>query len=138
MGDPLSVTASIAAILQLSRKIIQYLRDLKSTSRDRDTLLCEVASVTSFLSILKDQAQQADSSDTWRTTIASLDVPRGPLEQFKAALERLASKLAPSKGLEKIVNKLIWPFQKQEALEILNIIERQKSLFALAVVNDHM
>lgn len=65
-------------------------------------------------------------------------MPKGPLEQFKAALEQLASKLASVKGLKKVEKNLIWPFQEQEVTEILSTIERQKSLFALIVINDHV
>jgi hypothetical protein len=102
MGDPLSFTASIIAIIQLSQIVTRYLRDLKSTLRDRDTLLCEVASVSSLLSLLRYQAQQVESIDSWKTTIAWLDVSKGPLKQFKEALEQLASRLAPGKGLERL------------------------------------
>ena len=68
----------------------------------------------------------------------SLNVPTGPLEQFKIALEHLASKLAPVDGLRKVGKALAWPFQKTEIQDILNMIERQKSLFNLALQNDHM
>lgn len=138
MVDPVGVTGLIIAILGLSQTVTQFLGDIKNASGDRIRLLCEIASVSGLLSILKDQAQQAESTDPWRTTIACLDVPRGPLEQFKVALEQLASRLAPTKGLENIGKTLTWPFQKQEVKEILNTIERLKSLFALALDNDHM
>ena len=138
MADPLGVTASIITILQLSQLVTQTLIDLTSASEDRLRLLYEVIGVSSLLSILKDHAQRVESTDKWRSTIMSLALPKGPLEQFKKALEQVAFKLVPVKGLKKIGKNLIWPFQKTEVLEILNTIERQKSLFALAVENDHM
>jgi hypothetical protein len=65
-------------------------------------------------------------------------MPKGPLEQFKGALEQLASRLEPSKGVKKVGRALTWPFQTEEIKEILSTIERQKSLFDLALQNDHM
>lgn len=85
-----------------SQIVTRYLRDPENTLRDRDTLLCEVASLSSLLSTLRDQAQQVESIDSWKTTIAWLNVSKGSLKQFKGALEQLTSRLAPGKGLEKI------------------------------------
>lgn len=47
-----------------SQIVTRYLRDPENTLRDRDTLLCEVASVSSLLSILRYQAQQVESIDS--------------------------------------------------------------------------
>ena len=60
------------------------------------------------------------------------------MEQFKRALEQLASRLEPSKGPKMVGKALAWPFQTEEIKEILSTIERQKSLFDLALQNDHM
>lgn len=65
-------------------------------------------------------------------------MPNGPLEQFKAALETLAAKLAPADGLKKLRKSLMWPFQEKEIKDILSTIERQKALFGLARQNDHL
>jgi hypothetical protein len=53
-------------------------------------------------------------------------------------LERLENKLAPAKGWRKVSKAIVWPFQKEEIKEILNVIERQKIFFNLAQQNDHM
>jgi hypothetical protein len=88
--------------------------------------------------MLKDRIQQARSGELWLSSVQSLDVPNGPLDQFRRALEQLASRLAPSKGLRKIRKALVWPFQREEIKEILSTIERQKLLFDLTLQNDHM
>lgn len=137
--DPLSISASIAALLQLTSTVIQYLNGVKGAPEDRRMLLSELASVTGFLFILQDQADQAKQGDQWSSTLQSLNVPEGPLDQFRRALERLSSKLAsPATGLKKLGKAVTWPFQKEEIKEILGSIERQKPLLSLARQNDHM
>jgi hypothetical protein len=59
MADPLSISASIIAVLQLSGTIIEYLNDVKGASEDRYRLLNEVASISGLLYFLKDRATQS-------------------------------------------------------------------------------
>ena len=136
--DPLSVSASIVALLQFSSKIIGYLSDVKGAPKELQKLRLEVCSVLPMLSILQDQADQAQQGESWSATLRTLTDPQGPLEQFQNSLERLESKLAPVKGLKKAGKAIVWPFEKVEIQDILITIERQKSLFHLARQNDHI
>lgn len=137
--DPLSISASISALLQLTSTVIQYLNGVKGAPEDRQRILSEIVSVNGILYILQDQADQAKKGDQWSSTLQSLNVPEGPLDQFRRALEHLSSKLAsPATGLKKLGKAIIWPFQKEEIKEVLNSIERQKALLNLARQNDHM
>ena len=136
--DPLSVSASIIALLQLSSTVIGYLSDVKGGPRELQKLRLEVCSILPILSILQDEAEQAKSGGSWSSTLLSLDVPNGPIQQFRVALERLETKLAPVKGWKKVGKAFNWPFEKEEILGILSSIERQKLLFTLARQNDHI
>ena len=137
--DPLSISASITALLQLTSTVIQYLNGVKGAPEDRRTIFSELAGVNEILLILQDEAEQAKQGDQWSSTLCSLNVAEGPLDQFRRALERLASKLAPpATGFKKLGKAITWPFQKEEIKEILGSIERQKSLLNLARQNDHV
>lgn len=136
--DPLSISASIIAVLQLTGTVIQYLNTVRGAPKDRQRILSELCNVNSTLYILEDLASQAQQGDAWSSTLLSLNGPNGPIEQFKTALERLEKKVAPVKGLRKVSKAITWPFQKEEVEEILNVIERQIPLFNLARQNDHM
>ena len=137
--DPLSISASITALLQLTSTVIQYMNEVKGAPEDRRRILSELASINGILFVLQDQADQAKQGDQWCSTLQSLTVPEGPLDQFRRALERLSSKLAsPATGLKKLGKAIIWPFQKEEIKEILGSIERLKALLNLARQNDHM
>ena len=136
--DPLSISASIAAVLQLTGTVIQYLNLVKGAPEDRQRLLIEICNVNSMLYVLEDQASQIQQDDPWSSTLRSLGGPNGPIKQFETALERLEQKLRPAEGLRKIGKAIAWPFQKGEITGILDVIERQKTLFNLAQQNDHM
>lgn len=137
--DPLSISASITALLQLTSTVIQFLNGVKGAPEDRRNILSELACVSGILYVLQDQAEQAKQGDQWSSTLQSLNVTNGPLDQFRTALERLSLKLAsPATGLKKLGKAIVWPFQKEEIKEILGSIERQKALLTLARQNDHM
>ena len=140
MSDPLSITASIVALLQLTQQAIQYVIDVKDAGGDRNRILTEITSAHGFLFLLQDKTKKSEPQwdNTFYKTMTALSAPNGPLEQFKHALERLASKLRPREGLKKFGKALSWPFEKREIKDILDTIERQKSLFSLALENDHM
>ena len=138
MADPLSISASITALLQLTSTVMQYINYVKDASKERLRIRDEISSTSFLLYMLNDHVQQAQSGEPWLSTVRSLNMPKGPLEQFKRALEQLASRLEPSKGLKRVGKALAWPFQTEEIKEILSTIERQKSLFDLALQNDHM
>jgi hypothetical protein len=138
MADPLSISASITALLQLTSNVVQYINSVKDASKERFRIRDEISSASFLLYMLNDRIQQAHSGKLWLSTVQSLDMPKGPLKQFKGALEQLASRLEPSKGVKKVGRALTWPFKTEEIKEILSTIERQKSLFDLALQNDHM
>ena len=139
MTDPLSVTASIVALLKSSAKVIGYLNDVKNGSEDRGKVLSEIASVNCMLYSLQETAHEDKHSHAWSSTFQSLNVPEGPLDQIRTALESLSRKLAPpSTSLNKVRKATTWPFQKREVKELLERIERAKALLNLARQNDHM
>jgi hypothetical protein len=138
MGDPLSVSASIVAVLQLTGTVVQYLNDVKEAPKDRQRILSELSVASGILYLLRDLAERPQYGHAWSVTIRSLNVPNGPLDQFKLALELLTSKLASVNGLNKMRKALAWPFQKAEIQSVISMIERQKSIFNLALQNDHI
>lgn len=134
MIDPFS----ILTVLKLTAAIIQYLNDVKGANKEREELLAEVSSASGVLLILKDLAERSGWNETWSTTLESVSQPNGPIDQYKIALERLTSKILPVEGWRKAGRALAWPFQREEIRDILATIERQKSLFNLAIQNDHL
>lgn len=140
MGDPLSITASIIAVLQLTGTVIGYIKNATGASEDRRLLVLEIRSVAHLIDFLSDLVEQAheQGDNKWSATLNSLDGTDGPLKQFEVFLKRLQSKLEPVEGIKKFGKAMSWPFQKKDVSDILLALERYKTLFTLARQNDHM
>ena len=87
--------------------------------------------------MLKDRVE--DAEDQWATSMGVFAGPEGPLHQFRVTLELLISKIASSQSkATKVVQALRWPFDMDDVNKFLRALERQKSLFFLAMQNDHI
>jgi hypothetical protein len=138
MMDPLSVSASIIAILQLSGTLVGYIRDVKDASEDQRRILHEVTMAMKLFERLKQKAERKERNDTWSEELKLLNERNGPLEQVNEALTALGSLVKPEKGLRKVVKRLAWPFRKNNAKDILLVIERLKSHFIILRQEYHM
>ena len=124
MADPLSISSSIIAILQLTGTVVGYINDSRGASEDRRKLLTEISSVSGILYLLKDSAERAQWDGTALNTMGSLSVRGGPLDQFKASLMELVTKLAPTNDHDSIsgkvtVNMLLFHFILMQCLKYL-------------------
>ena len=138
MADPCSISASIITILQVAATINHYLKEVRGGSRDRIRLREEIRSTVCLLEILNDRAEDAESSERDLSSIRSLSIVNGPLEQLRKSLDQLAELLNPGGRLKKLVQPFTWPLTRTDANAILSSIERQKALFSLAIQNDTM
>lgn len=138
MADVLSVTASIVTVVDLTTAAIQCIRDVAHAPKECTEILTEVCATSGILYALRDNVSQARDDQTWMATIQWLGVSNGPLARLQVALECLLSRVGPTNGLKKAGRVLMWPFKKEEAKDILTSIERQKSLFILALQNDNL
>lgn len=126
--DPLSVTASIIAIVQLTGVIIGCLNDLKDTSRDCAQCATELNNVRDILTQLTYRLDEASSNEAWHTEVRALNATNGPFDQYSSALKQLQSKLTSSTSSRtKIGSMISWKFSKEEVASILDRIERLKS-----------
>jgi hypothetical protein len=136
MSDPLSVSVSIIAILQLTGTIIDYLKDVHDAPQDRINFLVEISGLDGLLDALQKRVQEAKSGDPWLTELQALGVQNGPLDQLDSDLKRLTSKLEPLDGLKEVRRRLTWKFSKTEIKDILSKIERIKTLVTFALTNN--
>ena len=135
--DPLSVTASIIAVIGLCGQVIGYIAAAKGATKDRSQLKAEILSCQSLLEALKDETEDSDDSDDWANIIKTLEGLGAPLNVLEETLGLLALKLGPKKNLQKAVKVLTWPFEAKEVSKILEVIERQKSSLSLALENNN-
>jgi len=141
MADPLGAAASILTLLDVCAKIIEYTRAVKDASSERTRLMLEVSSTKGILEALTATVKDAETAaETWSDTIQSLNRKGGPLDLLRDVLAALHDDLrqaASAKGAERMSKNLLWPFKRKGIEEQLRVIERQKPLLVLALLNDH-
>ena len=130
--------ASIATLLTTSTAVIQLLRDVLGASQERIRLRDEIRGSIFLLEMLKDRSEDEYIREQWSSSIRSLNLPGGPLETYKAALESLTAKLMPHSRLKQRTQSLQWLLDKAEVSRFLSTVERHKQMFDLAIQNDHM
>jgi hypothetical protein len=152
--EPLSVTASIIAVLQVTSKIISicydYTSAVKNSSSELSRVIEEIKDLRNVLETLEQLARKAESSDpaagVQLPALQLLSEPEGgPLAKCLAELEALKQKLTPqslngqAKSKRKaLLEALGWPLKEKETEKILRNIERFKTTLALATTADQV
>lgn len=136
--DPLSITASIIALLQLTNTVIGYLNDVKDASTDRARCALEASNLYNLLVTLRFRLEEGRPNEPWHVAVRALGVENGPLDQYKHALEQLQTKITSGRGINKLGNTLSWKFIKEEVTNILSRMERLTTLVQIALEMDHL
>ncbi|KFY41758.1 hypothetical protein V494_02806 [Pseudogymnoascus sp. VKM F-4513 (FW-928)] len=136
--DPLSITASIIAVVQLTGVVIKCLNDVKDTSKDRAQCAIEISNVSNLLVQLMWRLEEGSSNEGWYAKVQALAAPDGPINQYMTALEQLQSKLTSDTSRRTNIGSVLsWKLNKEEVANILMRIERLKSLTQIALEMDH-
>ena len=134
--DPLSITASVIAILQLTNSVVGYLNEVKDAPRECQECTVEASSLQSLLTNLRYRLEQSHAGDPWYTAVRALNIENGPLDQYKKTLEQLRTRVDVKDEVKKLKRRLVWKFSKAEVAGILGRMERLKSLVIIALEND--
>jgi hypothetical protein len=108
--DPLSFSASLLAVLELSATLMKYVNDVRNAPKERAQIGREASNLYALLTSPRFRVEDAQADDPWFTQIKLLAVENGALSQFKTILERLVSKLDSSSKLR----DLLWKLNKAE------------------------
>lgn len=165
MADPLSITASIIAVLQLTQEVIKFCEDIREADSNATRLRNELSSTNEILyQLLSSAAMNAQSHPVLRQdsgqihaksakrapknlggqlsipsrTLNMITQKGGPLDQYSECASVLKKKLAPQTGIQKARTAINWPFQKDEINTLIARIERFKTLFMLTQQEDHV
>jgi tRNA uridine 5-carbamoylmethylation protein Kti12 len=134
--DPLSVTGSVIAVVQLSAEVVQYINLAAGATKERKRLRNEIQACDDILQQLKDEANEPEAGKAWSDTIRALEAPGAPLGRLWVALDVVRAKLLDQSGVKKAIAILKWPFEEKELEKIIGVIEREKSLLLLALTNE--
>ena len=136
--DPLSVSASIIAVLNLTYKVIQCLSDIVDAPQQCQQCAVEISNLIGPLTSLRYLTEEARAGDPWFEQMCKLNVKRGPIQQYEETLTLLQSRIDDKPGLQKIKRRLLWTISKEEVAKILGRAERLKSLVIVALEMDHL
>lgn len=134
--DPLSLSAGIIAVLQLTGTLLSHLNDMRNMTKDQNQLEVEASNIYSLLVSLRFRVEQSNAHDPWFTAIRNLGMKNGALDQIRGALAHLVAKIEPSNGAKMLGKQLIWKFEKSEMRDILDKMERIKTLVGIALTDD--
>ena len=133
MADPLSTTASIIALVQLSAEVIKYISATTGAKKERKELRSEIWACEAILQQLQHESADIEEGDEWEQTLRTLKGPDAPLRQLFNVLGLIKAKLLPEKGLRAALR---WPFEAKEIEKLIVTLERQKVLLQIALTND--
>lgn len=135
--DPLSVTASIIAVLQLSSNVLSYMINIKHATKEQRKLRDEIRRCETILLQLKDNSEDSASDGDnleWRSKIKAIE--GAPLSRITSVLKELEAKLKPEDGMKKVTAVLKWPFTKAEVAELTQTMSREMQLLQLVLSVD--
>jgi len=143
--DPLSITASIIATIQLTGKVTSILWGLRSAVQgakgDIARIIGDVNSLRTILEALVNLVETVDREapsflSTWRI----LSAPDGPIQKCQAELKALEALLqfTDKHGLKHFTKPFQWFVKKDDANRRLEALAKIKSTLQLALTTDHM
>ncbi|MCJ1276049.1 hypothetical protein MMC21_003854 [Puttea exsequens] len=144
--DPLSLTASIIAVIQATNEVISicynYTHSAKGAGNTISRVLEEIKSIRNALEAVEnlsrgDNKEEFATTGHWETILSLCDTEKGPIMK---ELKYLDAKLRPtawtgSDGSKRkaFMQALIWPLKESETEKTLQNIERWKSTLSLAL-----
>jgi hypothetical protein len=134
--DPISITASIIAILELTTTLMGYINDVRRATREQAKVAVEASNLYSLLINLRFRVEESRSNDPWFTQVKLLGRENGPLDQFKDVLEKMVEQISSSRKRDQVKSALTWKFTKSEVDNALQRMERLKSLIQCALTED--
>jgi hypothetical protein len=134
--DPLSMTASIIAILKLTTALTGYINDVRHATEEQKKVAVEASNLYTLLTSLRFRVEEARSGDPWLDQLKLLGVDHGPLDQFKDVLEQMVGQIPSSRKRDQVKSVLKWKFTKSEVENALKQMERLKSLIQCALTGD--
>ncbi|KAL9051870.1 MAG: hypothetical protein Q9162_005761 [Coniocarpon cinnabarinum] len=127
----MEAAASIASLLDITLKAIKYVRSATGASKAREQLLEQLTTTQSLLVVLQDISKDLEK---YAKAFQLLQIPLGRLS---TTLKNLINDLHRGKN-HQVLSALVWHFKESELREYMSQIERQKSLFILALQNDEL
>jgi hypothetical protein len=141
--DPLSVTASVIAVIQLTGSVISavynYRKGVKNAPEDAAKIIQDLTGLSHILERLLQMIENERSTKVARlASLEGLVSPNGPLQLCQETLSTLNAKLQPENGWRAVKQSLMWPLKQDYIKNTLDQIATAKETIGLALTVDHM
>jgi hypothetical protein len=141
MSDPLSIAASIAGLAALAGKVcktlIDYGKAVKDGRLDVSILMTELRVLSGMLTNLGLLAASLEASNSNHSFFGKFQ-----LDQLKSMVEELDEKLTKAESnfeaskTKSMIQKLKWPFSKDDMMKLVEVVRAQKATINLALSAD--
>lgn len=138
--DPLSITASIAALSQTAAFITKCAKNIKNASSEQELFKVELEHLIALLQTLRRRVEEAPQDSPWLAQV-TLCVRDGLFDQLQRRLKSLESKIRQDNASRprfraRFRARLLWIIEKDDLQSALSSMERPKSIISLALQND--
>lgn len=137
--DPLSISASIIALLQVSGKVIDLISAITSSSAEIRCLVIEISTTRALLSSIADIA---GVDETWNENLRRLTIEDGPMQMLDGLLSELERRLGREVRMKgepgHLRKKLSWPWRAEETRQMVRTAREARGLLAGALAVDHL
>lgn len=143
MGDPISVSASIAGLITTAdivfRRTFKYIKAVKGAQEEIAALSSEITGLFGILNGLHLVARQLEG-EAFESTSRTHHIYscQQTLEKIKSLLEESDPSLLHDQPVRSVKRKLRWPFSASETRDLVAEVERHKSTLSLALTADGM
>lgn len=143
MGDPLSVTASIAGLVTIAdlvfSRVFKYVHAVKGASREIGELLSEVGALYGVLNNLRlVSGQLEDEAYFPNARMDHIKSCAQTLEKLQTILDKDDTSSGQMAKVQVIKRKLHWPFTSSQVKTLLAELDRHKSTLSVALNADTM
>ncbi|KAK0219070.1 hypothetical protein IW262DRAFT_1076464 [Armillaria fumosa] len=136
MAEVLGIASSITALIQNAVTVINYLKDVKNASKERDEFLRELQYLEICLTGLKRTTQLSTKDDPWLATLQQL---RDGFKELLELLDGLKMRLKPkSRWLKRMWQRMDWTVVRDSVMDDFSKIERFKTLIMIAGQHDNL
>ena len=140
--DPLSITASTVAVVELLKEIIvscyKYEKSVQDRDKDLDRLLYEMTSFERVLRHLELVLETEDSIGRQSFLLDLLGDKSGPVQQCKAVLEALKTQAETSGSFRRVGQALVWPLKKKDMVEAVDNVRKTREVLSLTLDADQV
>lgn len=144
--DPLSISASLIAVIQITGSLISFCYDYRQGAKHASKEIIQISDeLNSLRDILDSLLKLAEKSEVnglgQLATFELLLKEDGPLYTCKIELEKLKGKLerggvGTRQGWKGLKTVLVWPLKEGEVRKTLSVLERLKSTLMLGLSAD--